>query len=465
MACRYPRCFGRVIAIFAMALAAVSNLPCRATGLEASHDTGRFHVGFAVSYIYDYSRAWRQQVDTWGNVRRFYARPIRVSIWYPTVANAITQNYSRYIRYVKTGNVDFDAANAFLTARDTSNYLRGDFLGDANLLTRLLNTETGAQYGAKPAPGKFPLLLYAAGWNSFSPDNTLLAERLASHGYVVASVAQLPTSSNQIELAATAEDVTTQVRDLEVAEGLTMRKAFVDPSKVGLIGYSLGGVAALWVAMETGQVRAVVGLDPSFAYSNFVALTEKSAAFDPSRARFPILVLQSGDPAIAATHSPNSRTRWRTRRSIALRCSGALTAISPTSQRLAFRSAAWRPMPNLAWRLKSHARPSDRAYWHLSTPSYRMIRRAVDRSSTAVAPNCLWASCIGASVRPSRPRAIFSDTRTNTDSKWRQRAFNGYRADIPNSWSSTSKPLTPRDIGCLVKEELLTRSSPFGSMC
>ena len=265
---------------------------------------GAYGVGFTSYYAYDYSRSWSVQTNFWGEELSRRPRPIRVSVWYPakTPVPGI-QHFGRYVSYGATKNADFNAANAFLTMRDTQNYLRGDFHGDRALLRRLMTSPTAAVDGGRHASGRFPLILYAAGWNSFSPDNSILCEYLASHGFVVATVPQLPAQSGQAELPATLSGLETQLRDLQTARGVASDLPFVDSSRIGIIGYSMGGVVALWLAMQDSNVRMVAGLDPSFAVQTYVPLSETPAKFAPGNMRAPVMVLQSGSAEAAASHS------------------------------------------------------------------------------------------------------------------------------------------------------------------
>ena len=74
---------------------------------------------------------------------------------------------------------------------------------------------------ATASDGSFPLVMYSEGWNSSSQnDNSVLAEFLASHGYVVAAVPQVGTSSMSLTLGINAVDLETQMRDIEFAMGV-----------------------------------------------------------------------------------------------------------------------------------------------------------------------------------------------------------------------------------------------------
>jgi hypothetical protein len=259
---------------------------------------GAYGVGFKVIELTDYSRIWGRVRDARGGMERELPRPIRVSIWYPaTHTTSDSMRFRSYVFYHSASPAGM-RADAFLSGRDSTAYARGDFGGDGALMTKLLTTRTAATLNAVAASGQFPVVLYAAGWNSLSPDNTVLAEFLASHGFVVATVPQLPRADGIPELSVSAADITVQERDLDFALGFLVASARnVNPSAVALVGYSMGGVVQLVQGAHRANVRALVGLDPSYVSGHWTALTGSLDGFDPWKLRMPALVLRSGGAA------------------------------------------------------------------------------------------------------------------------------------------------------------------------
>ena len=145
--------------------------------------------------------------------------------------------------------------------------------------------------GAPPKAGRFPLVLYSAGLNSFDTDNAILAETLARRGYVVATVAQQGMSADRIDLSLAPADVETQVRDLEIAASTLRRRQDVDGTRAGIMGWSMGGVAAILFQMRHPEVSAVVTLDPSFGFRDHPSQIQRAPGFAPLRMTVPLLVL------------------------------------------------------------------------------------------------------------------------------------------------------------------------------
>lgn len=116
----------------------------------------------------------------------------------------------------------------------------------------------------------FPLIVYGHGLGSQSTDVSHVASHLASHGYVVASV-QFPLSNGSSPGGPTANDVAQQPADLifvsQAIVSAPIQGAFafakaIDKARLGLMGYSLGGVTAA-LASAYPTVDAVATLAPA----------------------------------------------------------------------------------------------------------------------------------------------------------------------------------------------------------
>ncbi len=100
--------------------------------------------------------------------------------------------YGDYFHYENNGK--FRDVNNDLEKYDCSSWLE-----DLNevapngteVFAKLCSTPVAAVRNARPASGRFPLVLYAGGLGSRADANVELGEYLASHGYSMATVAQL----------------------------------------------------------------------------------------------------------------------------------------------------------------------------------------------------------------------------------------------------------------------------------
>jgi dienelactone hydrolase len=125
-----------------------------------------------------------------------------------------------------------------------------------------------------------------------SYENNVLAEYLASHGYIVLAS---PSWGAAGPMTADFTGLESQARDMEylIAYGRTLPGA--DSAHIGVMGDSWGGMSDILVGMRNAAVGAVVTLDGSIAY--WYNRRFKGGAFvDPNRLTAPVLFLKQGDP-------------------------------------------------------------------------------------------------------------------------------------------------------------------------
>jgi dienelactone hydrolase len=113
--------------------------------------------------------------------------------------------------------------------------------------------------GAAPAKGKFPLVIISHGFGGWSEHLSRLGEHLASRGYVVASIDHRDMKFDSVPtfLLSFGNVLTDRSEDQQMVIRKLADPAFAksepvlsaaDSSKVGLIGYSMGGFGALGTA-------------------------------------------------------------------------------------------------------------------------------------------------------------------------------------------------------------------------
>ena len=226
---------------------------------------GAYKVGFRVLYKQDHSRTWRHSNRTSSDT----GRPIRISMWYPArFANGTpTMQYGDYFYYGAEGH--FREVNDVLEQYDRSSWLEDLNEVSPNgreIFAKLCSTPVAAVRDARAASGHFPLVLYAGGLGSRADANVELGEYLASHGYIMAAVAQLGPSDQEPTLETTAGEAGVHVGDLEFAVKVLRRFPNADTKHLAIAGHSAGGVAALEFAARNPQVAVVLGLDGSYGF-------------------------------------------------------------------------------------------------------------------------------------------------------------------------------------------------------
>lgn len=136
-------------------------------------------------------------------------------------------------------------------------------------------------YLAKPAgAGPFPAVVILHGCGGLLPQNILMAEQLKSWGYVALAIDSL--GSRGWPSACGGLNVMQNDQSLDAYGGLSFLtvQTFVDPDRIGVLGYSMGGGAAM-LAVERGRVeqsslrkfRAVVAYYPGFCESSSGIMT------------------------------------------------------------------------------------------------------------------------------------------------------------------------------------------------
>lgn len=131
-----------------------------------------------------------------------------------------------------------------------------------------------------------------------SYENVPLFENIASHGYVVVSITSVGRYPGN--MTTKYPDVLEQVKDAEFAVNV-LKEKHTDTSRIGVIGYSYGGLAAAILAMRNKFVKAVLSLDGSETHyygrdkeedKDFNAI-RKNKHFDDAKLSQPYIFLES----------------------------------------------------------------------------------------------------------------------------------------------------------------------------
>ncbi|ESQ88485.1 hypothetical protein ABAC460_15750 [Asticcacaulis sp. AC460] len=142
---------------------------------------------------------------------------------------------------------------------------------------------------APMAKGAWPLLVFAPGWYLTGQDYRVPCEDIASHGYVVAALSDLPDAGSHPPYAKTAEAILSVLAD----------KSLRSHSPVGVFGHSVGGAAAVLAASRNPAIRAVVNLDGDYADDALAA-----------RPKQPLLHVRSITPGEPANSIARSERDW-----------------------------------------------------------------------------------------------------------------------------------------------------------
>lgn len=162
-------------------------------------------------------------------------------------------------------------------------------------LSHARHVESHTYPGADPVTGSFPVVIYSHGWTGFRAGAVNQIENLVSNGYVViapdhtyGAAATVFEDGEVVEYDPEAlpdpEDVTAEAYEVagaqlldvfagdltaildELEEGASGQfspvASIVDISRIGILGHSTGGGAAIQVCLQDERCDAVLGLDP-----------------------------------------------------------------------------------------------------------------------------------------------------------------------------------------------------------
>ncbi|MFE2347808.1 alpha/beta hydrolase family protein [Kitasatospora cineracea] len=227
---------------------------------ELPRPTGPFAVGRDVLHLVDERRP-----DPW--VPSAGPRQLMVSVYYPARPG--------------TG-----APAPYLTL-DEARLLLAEKAPDSGLPPEsLTGVRTWARTGARPAPGRFPLVLLSPGLGFPRALFSGLAEDLASRGYAVAlidhtyessgttfpdgrtlpcAICDRPPAGGAGAIARSrALDASFVIDRLTSAHPSWPRAGLIDRRRIGMAGHSIGGDAAAVTMAADPRVRAGVDMDGTF---------------------------------------------------------------------------------------------------------------------------------------------------------------------------------------------------------
>lgn len=253
---------------------------------------GPYSVGYRTLFRFDPTRTWRL---TRTSGQGFFspdktARPVRISVWYPAASASKPMRFADFLRL--PAPPDFAEADAALARRDRRIL---STMVPPESFSKLLETTTSATADAAAAPGRFPLILYSAGINAYTLSGAVMAEFLASHGYVVVAVPSLGPTDHQPDQVYSPSQMEASIRDLEFAWAEVRTRPNVDDGKLGIFGHSLGGTVAMILAMRNANVMAAVGLDGTYGFPEGKATLTEFHGYEPRKMWAAILDIHRSD--------------------------------------------------------------------------------------------------------------------------------------------------------------------------
>lgn len=266
--------------------------------INKENDPILYHVGYQNIITTDSSRTYKPAIS---KSDKFYYRPVEIDIWYPAIniENKLPIPYGEFLNLLEQRSNRFqnDTVYKSLTTELEQYLCINLHIGDTSKLAHL---KTSSYQNAAAIQKRFPLILYMSAYNGMSYENLNLFEWLAGHGYVVACITSVGRYPGN--MSTKSADLLEQVYDGYFTLKSLKTRVDVDSTKIGSIGYSWGGLAALMLAMKTLDIKAVLSLDGSEMHyygestdedKDFTEL-KNSSFFQINKIKIPYAYFESG---------------------------------------------------------------------------------------------------------------------------------------------------------------------------
>lgn len=227
------------------------------TSLEQmSLPAGNYEVGFKHYVTSDASRTYNRRYE-WSN--QHIARPMHIGVWYPAQPgqNASAMTVLDYMEILKIEEEWEHLPNEFI--------LNWFYYANTPENQKHMKETTTAIRNARPADGKFPVIIYAPSLHAVSIENFSLCEYLASQGYLVISSTSRGGSNRYFDR----NDVKTmevQARDIDFLMEEVSTYPNADLDRMATMGFSFGGLSNVLAQIRNAKLKAIVSLDGSIRY-------------------------------------------------------------------------------------------------------------------------------------------------------------------------------------------------------
>jgi len=195
---------------------------------------------------------------------RLERETLEVAVWYPAGSGGAPLTFGDYAGAGK------EELSKFLVGTGISTETVERFLGSRVLATA----------DPKLPKKRFPLVLVAQGNGESVPDQAILAEYLASHGYVVATTPSPAVRRAMKDASEIGEFAELQASDLMSALRVVREAMPIDTDRVAIVGHSFGARSALLLAMQEPHVKAIVSLDGGIGTATGIDSLRGAPSFD-----------------------------------------------------------------------------------------------------------------------------------------------------------------------------------------
>jgi pimeloyl-ACP methyl ester carboxylesterase len=246
---------------------------------------GMFGVGLKVIEQYDASRVFEIASDeAYTSATTEGPRPMQTLVWYPAEkSGGGLMTLADYAALIKTETsfgrpVERGKPQAFV-----EQYMHG-----VSALPTLAVRDAAMQVG------RFPVVIYAPSLNAPATENIELCEYLASHGFVVIATPSMGTKSRNMTIDIAGANA--EARDISFLIDFAKALPGANMGEVAVMGYSWGGMSALFAAARDQRIDALISLDGSFRYSP--GTVREAGDVHPEQMTIPLLVFSRAEETL-----------------------------------------------------------------------------------------------------------------------------------------------------------------------
>lgn len=247
---------------------------------------GIFSVGYQKLEAKDYGRPF--------SLTPFAPRVLPLHVWYPTRQSSTQQ--MQFLDYVKNEKT---AASHSTSPREQLQALVKQYV-DSSKIDRLLEMlevmPVAVSRNARYPASKFPVVIFGNGLSSPGFVYSLMAEYLASHGYVVVCFPSLPEHLGA-KFEFSDRGVLNQMADLELVLHEIAQVPYADLEQLALVAWSVSGASQILLQMKHQHAKAMVSLDAASQYQYGKDLITHSVYYDSLALQVPFLNLSAAGPA------------------------------------------------------------------------------------------------------------------------------------------------------------------------
>jgi dienelactone hydrolase len=254
---------------------------------EFTERPGSYTVGLRVVDQYDRSRSFHLETEASGNAGTVQGpRPLQTLVWYPAEkTNKPAMTFGDYSGLIETETSFEKPVEQGKPQSFVKNYMQGT-----------TDQHTSAVLGAPLQAGRFPIVVYVPSLNAPSTENIELCEYVASNGYIVVASPSMGESSRTMTVDLPGANAEAEDISFLLTFAKTLQDA--DASEVAVMGYSWGGMAALFAAVRDNRIDVLVSLDGSFRYSP--RIVQAVGNVHPDRMSIPLLVFSRAEETLEA---------------------------------------------------------------------------------------------------------------------------------------------------------------------